>query len=143
MVQRAVNAEAKAGLRSSTMVRNLDARCPESHCLSHNTSSKVQTQGSKDLFRSKETKSKDPKSALSRDNTAESPKKDNRKDKKKRFRGQRREHIGERKKQTSATNINTTNILKKKKKRRDISKITYFNYDKKGHFVSNYTKPKN
>ena len=41
MVQSAVNAEAKAGLRSSTMVRELDARCPRGHCPSHNTSSKV------------------------------------------------------------------------------------------------------
>ena len=43
MVQRAVNAKAKAGLRSSTMVRDLDVRCPRGHHLSHNTSSKVQT----------------------------------------------------------------------------------------------------
>ena len=43
MVQKAVNAEAKAGLRSSTMVRNLEARCPRGHRLSHNTFSKIQT----------------------------------------------------------------------------------------------------
>ena len=43
MVQRAVNAEVKAGLRSSTMVRKSDAYCPKGHCPSHNTSSKVQT----------------------------------------------------------------------------------------------------
>ena len=95
MVQRAVNAEAKAGLRSSTMVRDSDARCPRGHRPSHNTSSKVQTQGSKDSSRPEETKPKDPKSALSRDDAAESPKKDDRKDKKKRFRGQRRKHTGE------------------------------------------------
>ena len=45
MVQRAVNAEVKAGLKSSTMVRKLDARCPRGHRPSYNTSSKVQTQG--------------------------------------------------------------------------------------------------
>ena len=44
MVQKAVNAEAKAGLRSSTMVRELDARCPRGHRPSHNTFLKVQTQ---------------------------------------------------------------------------------------------------
>ena len=143
MVQRAVNAEAKAGLRSSTMVRDLDARCPRGHRPSHNTSSKMQTQGSKDSSRLKETKPKDPKSAPSRDDAAESPKKDDRKDKKKRFRGQRREHTGERKEQTPATNVNTTDVSKKKKKRRDVSEITCFNCDKKGHFASNCTKPKN
>ena len=45
MVQRAVNAEAKAGLRSSTMVRESDAHCPKGHRPSHNTASKMQTQG--------------------------------------------------------------------------------------------------
>ena len=143
MVQRAVNAEVKAGLRSSTIVRDSDARCPRGHRLSHNTSLKVQTQGSKDLSRPKETKPKDPKSASSRDDAAESPKKNDRKDKKKRFRGQRRKHTGERKEQTPATNINTTNVSKKKKKRRDISEITCFNCDKKGHFASDCTEPKN
>ena len=44
MVKRAVNAEAKAGLRSSTIVRNLDIGCPRSHRASNNTASKVQTQ---------------------------------------------------------------------------------------------------
>ena len=43
MVQKAVNAEAKAGLRFSTMVRDSDARCPKGHHPSYNTSSKVQT----------------------------------------------------------------------------------------------------
>ena len=97
MVQRAVNAEVKAGLRFSTIVRDLDACCPKGHRLSHNTSSKVQTQGSKDLFRPKKTKPKDPKSAPSRDDAAKLPKKDDKKDKKKRFWDQRWEHTEERK----------------------------------------------
>ena len=41
MMQRTVIAEAKVGLRSSTMVRDSDARCPRGHHPSHNTSSKV------------------------------------------------------------------------------------------------------
>ena len=43
MIQRAVNAEAKAGLRSS--IRESDICCSRGHHLFHNTSSKVQTQG--------------------------------------------------------------------------------------------------
>ena len=142
MVQRAVNAEAKAGLKSSTMVWNSDTHCPKGHRPFHNTSLKVQTQGSKNLSCPKKTKPKDSKSAPLRDNAAKSLKKDNKKDKKKRFLSQKREHTGERKEQTPATNVNTTNVLKKKKKRCDISEIMYFNYDKKGHFASNCTKPK-
>ena len=44
MVQRAVNAEAKAGLKSSAMVQDSDICCPRGHRLSNNIASKVQTQ---------------------------------------------------------------------------------------------------
>ena len=139
-MQRVVNKEAKIGLRSSIMVRDSDARYPRGYRLSHNTSSKMQTQGSKDLSDPKETKPKDPKSAPSRDNAAKSLKKDNRKDKKKRFRSQKWKHTRKRKEQTPATNVNITNVSKQKKKKRDISEITYFNDNKKGHFASNCIK---
>ena len=114
MVQRAVNIEAKAGLKSSTMVRDLDACCPRGHRLSHNTSSKVQTQGSKDSSRSEEAKPKDPKLAPLRENAAEPAKKEDRKDKKKRFRNQKREYTGE---QIPATGVNTKAPKKKIKDR--------------------------
>ena len=139
MVQKAVNAEAKAGLRSTIMVRDLDIRCPRSHRPSNNTASKMQIQGiaAKDFSRSKKPKSKDPKSVPPCDNPAEPAKKE---DKQKRFKCQR-EHIRGPKK-TLATGNNTVNIAKKKKKC-NTSKITCFNCDKKGHYASNYTKPKN
>ena len=76
------------------MVEDLDVCCLKSHHPSHNTSSKVQTQSSKDFSRPKKSKSKDPMSALLCDNMAKLPKKDNKKDKKKRFRSQKREHTG-------------------------------------------------
>ena len=43
MMQRAINAEAKAGLRSSILIRNADSRCLRDHRPSQNTSTKVQT----------------------------------------------------------------------------------------------------
>ena len=43
MVQKAINVEARAGLRSTTMVQNSDICCPRGHRLSNNTTSKVQT----------------------------------------------------------------------------------------------------
>ena len=89
MVQKAVNAEAKAGLRSSTIVQDSDVRCPRGHRPSHNTSSNMQTQGSKDSSRSKEPKSEDLKPAPSYDDAAEAAKKEDRKNKKKRLRNQR------------------------------------------------------
>ena len=45
MVQRVVNAEVKAGLRSSLIIRELDARYLRGHRPSHNNFLKVQTQG--------------------------------------------------------------------------------------------------
>ena len=68
------------------------------------------------MSRLKEIKLKDPKSAPLRDNAAELLKKDDKKNKKKKFQSQRQEHIGERKEQILATNVNTTNVLKKKRR---------------------------
>ena len=125
--------EAKGGLRSSIMVRQLDVCCPRGYCPSSNTSSKVQTQGSshKDSTHSEEPKPKDPKSALSRDNTAEPAIKKDRKEKKKRLQNQRRKHTGE---QTPTIRVNTKALKKKVKAR-------YFNCNKKSHYANECTKP--
>ena len=44
MVQKIVKVEVKAGLRSSTMVQDLDIRCPKDHNPFNSITSKVQTQ---------------------------------------------------------------------------------------------------
>ena len=133
IVQKAVNAEAKAGRRSSTMVRESDVRCPRGHRQSYNTSSKVQTQGSshKDSPRSKELKPKDPKPAPLHYNAAEPAKKEDRKKKKKKLRNQRRKHTGE---QTPAIGVNTKAPKKKVKAR-------YFNCNKKDHYENKCIEP--
>ena len=139
MVQRAVNAEAKAGLRSTTMVRDSDIHCLQGHRSSNNITLKVQTQGTaaKDSSCPKELKTKDPKSVPPRDNPAEPAKKEDKQKRFKRWRERTRES-----KETPATGDNTVDTAKKKKKR-DTSKVTCFNCDKKGHYASNCTKPKN
>ena len=53
MVQRTVNVKAQADLRFSTIVWDLDVCCPRGHRSSHNTSSKVYIQGSKNFSRPK------------------------------------------------------------------------------------------
>ena len=88
MVQKAVNIKAKADLKSSTMVWNLDAHYFRGHYLSHNTFSKVQTQGlnNKDFSRSKESKPKALKLAPLYDNiVVKLAKKKDKKDKMKRY----------------------------------------------------------
>lgn len=71
----------------------------------------MQIQGSKDSSCSEKPKSKDQKSVLLRNNTAEPAKK---KDKKKRFRRHKRKCIGKQKEQTSAIGVNTTKAPTKK-----------------------------
>ena len=121
------------------MVRDLDIRCPQDHCSSNNTTSKGQTQEAaiKDSSRLEESKTKNPKSVPPRDDPAEPAKKE---DKWKRLK--RQQECTRKPKETPASSDNTVNIAKKKKKR-NTSKVTYFNYNKKGHYASNCTKPKN
>ena len=72
MMQKAVNIEIKTGLRSSTIVRDLDAYCPQSHCSSHATLAKVQTQEfNTKKFKRKESRPKESK--LAKDKTLAAP----------------------------------------------------------------------
>ena len=137
MVQKVVNAEAKAGLRSSTMVQNSDIHCPRGHRPFNNTAAKVQTQGIKDSH-PEEPKVKKVRPTPSRAEARE-PSEQARKEKKKKRQQERRD-----KDQILASTTNTTEVQQKKKKKtrdRDISKVTCFNYNKKGHYASTCTKP--
>ena len=138
MVQRTVNAEAKAGLKSSAMIQDSDIRCPQGHRPSNNTTSKMQTQGSSakeprpKKSRPKEAKPAEEKApAPPRTNAAESSEqgKKDKKDKKRRFR--------ERKKQTPATGTNVTDAGLKKK----YSDITCYNCNKKSHYSKSCLEP--
>ena len=64
MVQRTVNAEAKAGLRSCTMVQDSKICCSKDYHPFNNTASKVQTQGTiaKDSLCPEKPKAKETKS---------------------------------------------------------------------------------
>ena len=139
MVQRAINAKAKAGLRSIIMVRDSDIYYSQGHCLFNNTASKVQTQGTtaKNFSHLEEPKIKDPKSVLLRNNPAEPVKK---KDKQKKFK--RRQKCTRESKKTPATSDNTIDAAKKKKKC-DTNKIICFNCNKQSHYASDYTELKN
>ena len=141
MVQRAVNAEAKAGLRSSTMVRELDAHCPRGHRPSYNTSSKVQTQGTTaNEPRTKESRSKEAKSTDGKAPVpprSNEPTKPNRKKKK-------REWLKKKKDSTLVTEDNAIEAQKKKRTPGDISQVTCYNCQKKGHFANKCPEsPKN
>ena len=138
MVQKAVNAESIAGLRSSAMVQDLDIRCLQGYHPFNSTASKVQTQ---EMFskepRPEESRSKKAKPAKEkapappRTNAAESleQSKKDRKGKKWGF--------WERKEQTPATGTNVIDAGSKKK----YPDIMCYNYDKKGYYLKSCSEP--
>ena len=138
MVQRAVNAEAKASLKSSAMVRDSDIRYPQNQHSSNNTASKVQTQRtSAKKPRPEESRPIEAKPAKRkapvppRTNTAESSEQGKKDRKNKKWRFQKR------KEQTPATGTNVTNARSKKK----YPDITCYNCDKKGHYSKSCSEP--
>ena len=79
IVQRAVNIEAKTGLKSIIIIQDSDIHCPQDHCSFNNTTSKIQIQEitAKNFSHLKEPKTKDPKLVFLHDNTAKPAKKKN------------------------------------------------------------------
>ena len=138
-MQKTVNVEAKAGLRFSTMIQDSDIYCPKGYCFSNSIASKVLTQGTtaKDSH-PEELKVKEIR-PISSWTKASKPSEQDRKERKKK-RSQERQD----KEQTSASTANVSEIQQKKKKKNwdwDISKITCFNYNKKGYYTNTYTEP--
>ena len=143
MVQRAVNAKAKAGLRSSTMVRNSDIYYPRSHHFSNSTVLKMQTQGttakkSKPVeSRPKKLKSAEGKNlALPRSKSTELGK-TSCIDKKREYLKKKRD----RKNNTLATKNNANAIEIGEKKQNNQGDGRCYNCQKKGHFLKNCPEP--
>ena len=122
-MQRAVNVELKAGLRSSTMVRESDAHCSRGHCPSHNTSLKVQTQGT--TAKEPHTVKSKPKEAKSTNGKNPAPPRSEFAEPKKTFRiDKRKEHLEKKKKKrdrknnalATRDNANAVEIGEKKKR---------------------------
>ena len=141
MVQKAVNAKAKADLKSSIMVRNADSRCLRGHCLSQNTSTKVQTQGSiakkskPEEFRLKDSKSANEKTPAPPH--INKPGKGSRQNKKKEYLKKKRD----RKNSTPATE---DNAIEGEKKQNNRGNGKCYNCQKKGYFARNCPElPKN
>ena len=116
MMLRTVNTKAKAGLRSSIMIRNADSYCSRGHRPSQNTSTKMQTQGSiAKKLKPEESRPKDSKPAdgktLAPPRTNE-PRKTFHQDKKKKYLKKKRD----RKNSTPATG---DNAIEGEKKRND------------------------
>lgn len=116
-----------------TLHQKLNIYFFRSHCLSHNTFSKMITQDFQNSFHAKKLKAKNLKLVLLHIHTINFLKQ-NKKKKKRRIKERRQDNAGKRKEQISATSNNSTNVFKKKKKKRhNVNKITFFNCYKKGY----------
>lgn len=138
MMQRIVNIKAKVSLKSSTMVRDLDIYCLKRYRPSNSTASKLPMQEiTAKNFQLKNSQIKKVKPTLSQ--TAKANKsseqackvKMRKKDYKKR----------EKNEQTLINIVNINKVMKKKKIQDcDISKVTYYNCNKKSHNKNACTK---
>ena len=138
LVAKAVRAEAKLGLCPSSYVQETDLSCLQGNQPAHTTAHKVQPQGAvKDNCGDDSKASKGfasiPASASTHD--FEFSKKDK---KKKHYQG-KRDFREPRDSSTLATGINKAEVNGKRKK--DLSEITYYNCNKKGHFTTKCPKP--
>lgn len=132
-MQRAVNAEVKADLRSSIMIQKANSRCFRSHCLFYNTFAKMQTEGlTAKESKPKESKSKELKLINGRSfalpHTNKSAK----------FTHQKKNYWTKKQNQKNSTSATKNNAIKNGEKKKGNKKC--YNHLKKGHFTKNCPK---
>ena len=141
LVEKTIDAEAKASLQPSSFVRDMDQRCPQGSRPAHATVAKLQASWDprNDSSEKAPAQHKPPHSShpySSRSENGETSEKNARKEKKKRH---RREQARRGSISTSANGVNTTNV--NGRARRELSQITFYNCREKGHYARNCSEP--
>ena len=141
LVAKAVRAEAKAGLRPSSYVREADLQVLRGSRPTH-TAHKVQTQGA--VTRGDESKTKAPASTPAQDSE---PSNKSRKDKKKKHYREKKDSREPREDSTTpASGVNTAEVgeggKSSRKNKKDPSEVTCYNCNKKRHFADKCREPR-
>ena len=148
LVARAVRAKAKASLRPSSYVRETDQNCLQGNWPAHTTAHKVQTQGVRKNHHGNDSKASKGSASIpaSASNQDSEPSDKAKKDKKKNWRG-KRDSREPKDSTTPVSGVNTAKVgggKQKRKNKKDISGVTCYNCNKKGHFLNKCLEsPKN
>ena len=145
LVAKVVRAEAKAGLRPSSYVRETDLSCLRGNRPAHTTAHKVQTQGAGKDHRGDDSKaSKGSASTPASASTQDSEPSDKaKKDKKKNWEG-KKDFKEPKDSTTPAFGVNAAEVGRggqRRKNKKDISEVTCYNHNKKGHFLNKCLEP--
>ena len=137
LVAKAVKVEAKAGLQPSFYMRETDLQVLRRSQSAHTTAHKVQTQGVVNC--GDKSKVKSPASTPAQDFE---PSNKARKDKKKKYYRDKRDSREFKDSTTLAFGVNAAKVGgKKKKNKKDVSEVKYFNCNKKKHYVNKCPEP--
>ena len=140
LVAKAVRAEAKADLQTSSYVRETDLQILRGNRSAHTTAHKVQTQGA--VSRGDESKGKSSASTPASASTDPKPSDKARKDKKKKQHRDKRDSRESRDTPASGFNVTEVGEKKRRRKRKDPSEITCYNCNKPGHYANKYPEPR-
>ena len=131
LVAKAVRAEAKAGLRPSSYVRETNQQVSQGNRPAYTTAHKVQTQGAMNDHCGDESKAKASMPTFTQNSE---PSDKSRKDKKKKQHKAKRDSI-------PATGVNKAEVGDHRAKK-DISESSYYNYNKKGYYSNKCPEPR-
>ena len=141
-MSKTVRAEAKASLRLSSYVRETDLQILRESRPTHTTAHKVQTQGA--VTRGDKSKTRAPASTPAQDSE---PSNKSRKDKKKKHYREKKDSREPREDSTTpASGVNTAEVggsgKSSRRNRKDLSGVTCYNCNKKGHFADKCQEPR-
>ena len=143
LVAKAVKAEAKAGLRPSSYVRETDLSCLRGNQPPHTTTHKVQTQGVVKNHCEDDSKTFKGFASTPAATQDSEPSDKGKKDKKKKYWQGKKDSKESKDSTNPASGVNAAEVggKGKRRKKKDVSEITCFNCNKRGHYSNSCPEP--